>query len=104
MNHNPIPTDRLALRLLKTVALSDVLDAIGHPDLYATECFTHITFGDATNTLCEPIRMFDMIDEWLSSGGWLDGECSTYTDEQSDRLSDFFTDLSQLDILIDLEN
>lgn len=101
MNHNPIPTNNLHVQTVKIVFLSEILTAIGHPDMGndGTDAFSDVSFGDAAYTLCTGEQLFDMIDRHLASE---DTE-GTYTDEQSDRIRDFLHRLADSGFYIDME-
>lgn len=101
MNHNPISTDTLPFTMVRMVPLSKVLEAIGHSDMGndETDAFSDVSFGDAHSTLCSPLQVLDMIDRHLA---YKDTE-GTYTDEQSDRIRDFFYELDGYDIYINME-
>lgn len=98
MNHNPIPTDKLHVQKISAVFLTEVLDAIGHSELDTFSAFRGVTWGDSAYTLYSPMGIFRMIDDYLS-----DDADQTYTDEQSDRLLQFFLELDRAEVYIDME-
>ena len=105
MNHNPIPTENLHIQMVKIVPLSEILEAIGHPDMGndGTDAFADISFGDAAYTLCSAYNLFCMIDRHLESED--DGMGGlTYTGEQSDRIRDFLIELQESHTYIDMES
>lgn len=93
--------------MLKVVNLTDVLDAIGHPDLLdaGVDVFSEVTFGDAAYTLVPAERVGTMVEGYLSSNpeGLFEDDNAFFTDEQSQRLEDFFNALEDASLYVNME-
>lgn len=107
MNHNPIPTENIPTFMLKVVDLTTVLKAIGHPNLLddGVDAFSDVTFGDAAYTLVPAERVGTMVELHLSANvdGLFEDDGAFFTDEQADRLDDFFAELAEASVYINME-